>query len=448
MNIILGKRINRRFALRGLTCAIGLPLLDGMTPARAGVSVKKAPTRVAFVYVPNGVIMPKWTPIGEGPAFELSPTLSPLVGFKNDITVVGGLRQRLGEEMADGPGDHARAAGNYLTCARPLRSASRAEVGISVDQRLVESLGAQTRLASLELTCDSGQVAGECDSGYNCAYQAALSWRSARVPQPAEVSPRMVFDRIFSDGRRSLAAERKRWRARRSILDFAMEDTKRLWPTLSRADQSKMDEYLSSVRAIEQQIVRSENNPAPNRPTGLQVPSAHPHDYSEHIELMAELIVLAFRVDATRIVSWQWGREAGGRTFPEQGGYEGHHGLSHHQNDPEKIAILARIDEFHVQCLARMLEKLRNASEGDGNLLDSSMITFGSGLSDGNRHRHHDLPTLVAGRGNGTIASGRHLVAPKDTPMSNLWLSLMHGMGATDKSFGDSTGPLLSLKTV
>ncbi len=445
MNFITNKTLDRRTLLRGAGTAIALPFLDAMATDRVHATERAAPIRAAFIYVPNGMIMPRWTPVGEGKSFELSPTLAPLSDLKDDIMVVSGLNHHLGDPLGDGPGDHARAQGNYLTGARPLKNATFARVGISIDQRIAQAIGDQTRLPSMELTCDRGLSAGSCDSGYNCSYQSTVAWRSETVPQPAEVDPRRVFDRLFSNDGRSAARTAKQQRRDRSVLDFVIGDSRRLANDLSAPDKMKLDEYLSAVRAVEHQIEQIGKFGVPAVPTGSRKPSTYPENFSEHLQLMGELLCLAFQSDSTRVASFVFGREGSERTYASQGGSEGHHGISHHQNNPAKIEVLARIDHFHAEQLGHLLRRMKSIREGEGTLLDSVMLTYGSGLSDGNRHLHSDLPTLVAGRAGGRVGTGRHVRVEGKLPMSNLWLTVLQNLGAKDDKFGDSTGILSQL---
>lgn len=450
MSLVGQRSLDRRRLLRGLGVALGLPLLDAMVPARARAARVRAltPARLAVIYIPNGVIMPRWLPEGDGPDYELSPTLAPLAGLRGEFSVIHGLCQRGGEAQGDGPGDHARAAGSYLTGVHPLKSATQARAGLSFDQRVAQALGGATRLPSLELACARGQTVGACDSGYNCAYQTALAWRSEIQPLPAETDPRAVFDRLFSDGALTPAQRAARRAQQRSLLDHALADLQALERELGGRDREKLDEYLSSVRALERQLEGDGRHPAPRPPAGVRRPASYPATHAEHIQQMGELMRLAFVTDSTRVVTLLCSREGEGKKFPELGGHEIHHEISHHQNDPEKIEVLARIDRFHVEQLARILHALQAHRDGERSLLDRSMVLFGSGLSDGNRHLHTNLPTLIAGRGNGTLRPGRMIRLDRQTPMCNLFVSLLQRMGVPDERFGDSDGALTALDGV
>jgi len=451
MNYIARTCLSRRATLRGMGATLALPWLEAMVPRKATADQNKAlsPRRTVFLYTPNGMIMNKWLPQGTGSAYLSSPTLGPLAAFRDDFLVISGLDHANGEAMGDGPGDHARASASYLTGAHPKKTAMDVRVGVSVDQVAADRLGHLTRIPSLELICDRGQQAGVCDSGYGCAYQTTLSWRSDVSPLPPEVDPRQVFERLFGANDnldpQAKAARKARQLGRQSVLDFVATDAKKLQGSLGKADQSKLDEYYSSVRSLERQLVNSATIPAPRPPAGTHRPSGFPTSYEEHLKVMSELLVLALQTDSTRIVTLLFSREISNRTFPSLGSYEGHHDLSHHSGKAHKIAILEKIDEFHVAQLALIVARLKATREGDGTLLDSLMLSYGSGLSDGNKHLHSNLPTLLVGRGGKSITPGRHIEMPKGTPMSNLWLSMVHRMGIDLPSFGDSNGTIAEL---
>lgn len=448
MTFLKSSPLSRRTALRGLGTTMLLPWLEAMAtkPARAG---HVSPKRLVFMYTPNGMIMNKWLPEGEGKSYTLSPTLSGLAPFRDDFLVISGMDHANGEALGDGPGDHARACASYLTGAHPKKTAADVFVGVSVDQLAAAKLGHLTRLPSLELICDRGQQAGACDSGYSCAYQNTLSWRSETSPLPPEVDPRLAFERIFGpndagDPRRK-AAQRARLHERRSVLDFVAEDAKKLGSSVGKADQQKLDEFYTSVRSVEQQLQNASHIPTPKVPKGVRRPNSFPTTYEDHLKVMSDLLLLALQTDSTRIATFIFGRELSNRTFPSLDCFEGHHDLSHHSNKPHKIAMLEKIDALHVGHLARIIGTLKATREGDGSLLDSLMLVYGSGLSDGNKHLHTNLPTLVIGRGNNSIAPGRHIKLPKGTPMSNLWLSLLCRMDINVPTFADSKGQIAEL---
>lgn len=445
----------RRTFLKGIGTAVSLPLLEAMAPAKlvaaatgnnSGALPSGHPTRMAFVYVPNGVNMADWTPKSEGADFELPAILESLRPFQKDLQVLSGLAHRKADANGDGAGDHARASATFLTGVQARKTAAvDIRVGLSVDQVAAAKIGGLTRFPSLELGCDNGQQAGSCDSGYSCAYQFNLAWKSDSTPLPPEVDPRLVFDRMFSNG---VAGEVEESRARRrpggrSVLDFVLDDAKRLQNKLGATDRRKLDEYLTSVREIEQRIDRAEKFPPANpnyaRPTGI------PRDYEQHLRVMFELLALAFQTDTTRIATFMIAHDGSNRAYPFIGIGDGHHDLSHHGGDAGKKKKIARINQFHMRQFAYFLEKLESVREGNGTLLDHCMAVYGSGISDGNAHSHHDLPVILAGKGGGTITTGRHVRYPKDTPMSNLYLSMLDRMGAPAERFGDSTGVLPGL---
>lgn len=441
--------LSRRTLLRGFGTGIAIPLLEAMAPlpaaARAAVSAgRRRPSRLAFIYVPNGIHMPAWTPAREGPLSALPETLQPLAALRDDFSILTGLGQPKANANGDGPGDHARAMATFLTGAQ-ARKTDGADIraGISVDQIAAASLGKQTRFASLELGADLGKTSGSCDSGYSCVYSSTISWRSDSQPLPKENDPRLIFERLFENGRpgESAAARAKRDQFSLSILDFAMENAKSLERKLGAADRRKLDEYLSSVREIERRIgraTRGERNTAQagDKPAGI------PESYAEHLRLLGDLLVLAFQTDSTRVATVVFANEGSGRSYPFIDVPDGHHDLSHHGNDPAKHAKLAKINRFHVQQLAHLLSRLKTTAEGDGNLLDSSMIVYGGCIGDGNRHDHENLPILLAGHGGGTITPGRHIVYESKTPLMNLFGSLLEAAGIATDAYPQVSGRL------
>jgi hypothetical protein len=436
--------ISRRTVLRGIGTAIALPLLDAMLPS-AGAA-PKAPARMAFCYVPNGVNMAEWTPKADGANFELPDVLKPLAPHRQDLLVLTGLTADKARPNGDGAGDHARAAAAFLTGAQPKKTGGAdIKVGTSVDQFAAQRIGDQTRLPSLELGIEKYQQAGSCDSGYACVYSTTLSWRSASSPVPIEVDPKAVFERLFS-ARPNDPDRDRRNRLRNSVLDSALEDARGLQGKLGGADRQKLDEYLTAVRELEQRIARADKLPPVTPPKGTAKPEGIPRELPEHLKLMADLLVLAFRTDVTRVATFMFAREGSNRPYPFVGVSEGHHELSHHQNDPKKLAKIKAINTFHVEQFAYLLGQLKAVKEGDGTLLDHCLIAYGSGNSDGNRHNHDDLPILLAGRGGGTVKAGRHLRYPQNTPLNNLWLALLDRVGAPTDRLGDSTGKLAGLE--
>jgi hypothetical protein len=438
------KHLSRRLFLRGAGCAVALPMLDSMTPAFG--KTPGSATRMAFVYVPNGIIMKDWTPAARGSEFDLTRTLEPLAAYKDQMVLMTGLTQNGGRALGDGPGDHARAASSYLTGVHPRKTAGAdIQCGVSVDQVAAQAIGSKTRFASLEFGCEDGRLVGNCDSGYSCAYSNSISWRGESTPMPPEINPRVVFERLFgvADQGESPAARARRERSRRSILDLVSEDAKSLQSTLGPTDNRKLDEYLTGIREIEKRIEMSgkQNQPAPT----MEMPDGIPADFVEHSRLMFELMALAFQTDQTRIQTFMLGREGSNRTYREIGVPDPHHGISHHKNDAVLVEKLAKINRHHMEQFAVFIERLAKTQDGDGTLLDHSMIVYGSGLSDGNRHLHHDLPVLMVGAGNGAWKTGRHVEYAKDTPMNNLFVTMLDRMGVPAETLGDATGKLSDL---
>ena len=446
-------QLSRRTALRGLGAAMALPLLDAMQPALAmaggGADPTRAPRRMAFIFVPNGVNVPHWTPKSVGYDFDLPYILKPLAQVKDDVLVLSGLTHDKGRANGDGPGDHARSASVFLTGCQPHKtSGSNIRVGVSVDQVAAQQIGKLSRFSSLELGCDRGKNAGNCDSGYSCAYSSNISWSSPSTPVAKETNPRLVFERLFANQVTSAVAESRGRRDvfHQSILDFVAEDARQLRSRLGSVDRGKLDEYLTGVREIERRVVRAEKMEAiQDTLAGVSKPEGIPDNYQEHIRLICDMMVLAFQGDQTRIVTCMFANAGNNRSYRPIGVSEGHHNLSHHGNDPEKLNKIRRINRFHVAQLAYLLERLKSIREGEHTLLDNSMIVYGSGLSDGNAHNNENLPVLVAGRGGGTIDTGRHVRYEYETPVTNLFLSLLDRMGANVDSLGDSTGRLSRL---
>ncbi|RMG40255.1 MAG: DUF1552 domain-containing protein, partial [Planctomycetota bacterium] len=388
--------LDRRTFLRGIGgVSLGLPMLEAMLTDRLFAAGPDAggtiPRRMAFIFFPNGAIMPAWRPHGSGEKFELAETLQPLAELKNDILVISGLAQDNGRPKGDGAGDHARSASVYLTSAHPVKTAGAdIRVGISVDQVAAQHLKGQTRLPSLELGIERGRTAGSCDSGYSCAYSSSISWKSPNTPMAKEIDPRAVFERLFGDAERSAAERKRRALIRKSVLDFVAEDARRLRNRLGQADRRKLDEYFTSIREVEARIEQAEQAARIERPD-IEIPEGIPRDRAEHIRLMYDLMALAFQTDTTRVITFMLGNAGSNRPYPMVGVNSGHHELSHHRGDENKIAQLKKIDRFLAEQFARFVRKLKSIREGDGSLLDQCMICYGSGLSDGNRHRHDDL---------------------------------------------------------
>ena len=444
--ILTKKHLPRRTFLKGMGAAIALPVLDAMTPALSAMSgmtrsAAQSPLRLAFTYVPNGITMADWTPKGAGAAFELSRVMKAMAPFRQDMSILSGLAHRNGMALGDGPGDHARAAASYLTGVHPRKTAGAdIQNGISVDQIAAQHIGAATRFASLELGCDDSRTVGNCDSGYSCAYTNSLAWRGPSTPMPPETNPRLVFERLFGDIDTSLSPEARarRLRYRRSILDLVGERTTELSATLGPADKRKLDEYLSSIREIEQRIERAEKDLTGLTPT-IDKPTGIPVLYADYVNLMFDLQLIAFQTDMTRVVTMMMGREGSMRTYPEIGVPDPHHPLTHHRGNVEWIERVTKVNEMHMELFAGFIAKMKATPDGDGSLLDHSVVVYGSGLSDGNRHTHEDLPVMLVGKG-GNFKLGHHITYPQGTPMTNLYLTLLDRMGVQPEKIGDSTG--------
>jgi hypothetical protein len=437
---VAARRLSRRTLLRGLGAAVPLPWLNAMQATRAaGAAEASFPNRMAILYVPNGQHMPDWTPAAVGADFELSPILAPLANVREKLLVLSGLVSNPARNRGAG---HAPALATFLTGVPPHKTdGPEIRGGTSADQVAAARVGHRTRLASLEIGAEHGTLSGNCDTGYNCVYNSALSWRSATQPMPKEINPKLVFERLFGGGDPATVARDRR---RKSLLDFVREDARGLEQRLGAADRRKLDEYLSSVRDIELRIERAASLP-PVAVPDVPVPAGVPADYAENIRLMNELVVLAFQADVTRIVTFTVANEASNRPYPMLDVAEGHHDLSHHGNDPEKQAKIRKINTFHAGHLARLLERLDGIAEGEGTLLDHAMVAYGSGIHDGNKHNYENLPILLAGGGCGTLAPGRHVRYPDETPLANLWMSLLARMDVDADRFGDATGSLPAL---
>lgn len=427
--------------------AIALPMLDAMTPAMASPADKlatKAPVRLAFTYIPNGVTVKDWKPTGVGADYSLSPILKPLEAFRQDFMVLSGLDHNNANALGDGGGDHARAGACFLTGVHPKKTAGAdIQAGVSVDQIAAKNLGSATRISSLELGCEDSRTVGGCDSGYSCAYTNSISWRGPHTPMPPETNPRIVFERLFGDDDFNASPQDRARRAqtRRSILDLVNHRTQKLVQDLGAADKRKLDEYLTGVRELEQRIQLAENDNRKFQPT-IEKPAGVPIAFADYIKLMFDLQVLAFQGDVTRVSTLLFGREASVRTYGEIGVNDPHHPLSHHRNLPENTEKITKINTYHTSLFAYFLERLKATKDGDGSLLDHAMIVYGGAIADGNAHSHHDLPVLVAGRGDGKLKPGRHVQYAKGTPMTNLYLSLLERMNVPAEKLGDSTGKL------
>jgi Protein of unknown function (DUF1552) len=447
---------SRRRFLHGVGACLALPAFESLLPSVAhaaahatefaGVTSGGAPIRMAFVYFPNGAHQRNWWPKGEGKEFELAPTMQPLAAVKHRLQIMGGLDQVNATPGPDGAGDHARASGTFLTGVR-VRKTAGADIhaGISIDQAVANQIGHLTRYPSLELTCDAVRKSGSCDSGYSCAYQYNLAWRSPNTPVAPEPNPRQLFERLFGEGApgQRKANLLRRQEQQRSILDFVREDAQALGKELGRRDQQKLDEYLTSVREIEKRIEQADRFADKTQDPAIDTPPGIPPSFQEHIRLMYSMMVLAFQSDSTRIATFLLANEGSNRAFPEIEISEGHHYLSHHRNNKEMMDKIAQIDLWYMQQFAWFLEQLEATKDLDGrSLLENSMIVYGSGNADGNRHTHVNLPVILAGGGGGTLTPGR-FVDFESVPMGNLLLSMADRMGAgAIESLGDSTGRL------
>ena len=448
MTPITRKHLSRRTVLRGLGAAVALPFLDSMTPAFAAPASASKPVRLAFTAIPNGVNLADWTPMGKGRLFQFSPILKSLEPHREDLLVLSGLAHPNAYELGDGPGDHARAGACFLTGVHPKKTAG-ADIrnGISADQIAAQALAQETRLASLELGCEDARTVGNCDSGYSCAYTNSIAWRSSTTPLPPEMNPRSVFERLFGADDTPLDPESRarRARQRKSILDLVGERSQKLLGLVGPADRRKIDEYLYAIREIERQIQRAEQDGREIVPT-VEKPPGIPAAFSDHVKLMFDLQVVAFQADVTRVATMMIGREGSLQTYPEIGVPDAHHPLTHHRGTPELVAKVVKVNTYHVELFSHFIGKLKATPDGEGTLLDRTMVVYGSAISDGDKHTHTDLPVLVAGGRSLGLSLGRHVVYPKKTPMTNLYLSLLERASVRPEKIGDSTGKLTQLE--
>ncbi len=436
-------RISRRTFLRGTGVALSLPWLEAMLPAtaRAAEAVAKPPKRLAVLYVPNGIVHDAWKPTTEGAGYHLPYSLEPLRDLQQHVNVFTGLSQ-IPYGAREGVG-HARPTAALLTGA--VASKDGVQAGKSLDQIIAEKIGKQSRLPSLQLSIPGSQLNGACDGEYSCAYSSCISYRDEHSPMPNDNNPRSVYERLFGTDTKPLppAELSARQALRKSMLDVVREDAQQLHRRLGQSDRRKLDEYLYSVRQIERRV-----DAAAARSDGvamMQCPEGRPEDYADHVRLMGDLMVLAFQTDATRVCTLMFGVAAGGQTYPEIGVREGHHDLSHHGNDEEKISKLRKIDRYNVALFAYVLERMQAVPEGEGTLLDNSLVYYGSGLGNANQHTPFDLPVLIAGSAGGAVQPGRHVRSELDTPLNNLWLSVLQAFDISLPRFGNSTGPLPGL---
>ena len=443
--IITKKHLPRRTFLRGLGASVALPLLDSMVPALTAQELTSAlpVKRLGIIYVPNGVFMDNWTPPERGSDFSLPSTMEPLAPFQDQMLVLTGLSNKMGDAWpGEGAGDHARAAGAYLTGVHPKKTeGADLQAGLSMDQIIARQLGQHTQLTSLELSLESRENVGACDPGYACAYANTLCWSSATTPLPMENNPRVVFERLFGGNE---STDPEAWRARReedsSILDAVGDKIAKLQGDLGHRDQLKLDEYLESIRNAERRIQMAEAQSERELPV-IEQPACVPATFQEHAKIMFDLQLLAFQADLTRVITFMVGHETSQRAYPEIGVPDAHHPLSHHGGSAEKIEKLIRVNGYHAEMFAYYLDRMKNTPDSEGSLLDNSTILYGSGMSDGNGHNHHNLPTLIVGGGTGSIKGNRHLVYPREqeTPITNLFLDLLEKFDIPLESFGDST---------
>jgi len=447
---ITKKHLPRRAFLRGTGAVLALPFLDAMVPAFASTLAKPV-TRMGFVYVPNGIISANWLPAQQGAGFEFNSTMKALEPYREQVLVMSNLAQINGRSFGDGGGDHARAGGSFMTGVHPKHTAGKdIHVGISADQVAADAIGNKARLRSLELGCEDSRTVGNCDSGYSCAYSNSLSWRGASTPNPPETNPRAVFERLFGSDDITLAPDvrAKRMADRKSILDGVQEQVHSILGTVGGSDRRKMDEYLTAVREVEMRIQTAEKSNVVEVQPGFERPEGIPFEYGAYAKIMFDLAAMAMQSDITRIVTIVLGREGSLRTYNEIGVPDGHHPLSHHGNRPDWLDRLSKINQFHTELFSGFVAKLKTAPDGDGTVLDHSMVLYGSGLSDSNRHLHENLPILLFGRGDGSLKPGRHIVYDKPTPMTNLYLTMLDRMDVKPESIGDSTGKVEHLTEI
>ena len=445
MTLITRKALPRRTFLQGLGgAALALPVLDSMTPAMSAASA--APTRMAFIYHPVGMIMDRWTPKATGESFEFTPAMKALEPFRENLNILTGLAQVQGRALGDGPGDHAREGATWLTGVHPKRSETMIGCGISADQLAAREYGKQTQLASLEISLESPGLAGACDQNYSCAYTNTVSWKTETVPLPMETNPRIIFERLFGEGGSTDPKERRAGLAKqRSILDYVAGSIDRLQSDLGPRDRRKLSEYLEAIRDIERRIQRAEQQSAELKLPDMVRPTGAPDTFEEHAKLMIDLQAIAFQTDMTRVITFMFGRAGSNRPYRSIGISDGHHSLTHHMNDAGKIEKVSQIDKHLVKMFALYLEKMKSTPDGaGGTLLDNMMICYGSSLGDANIHTHHDLPIAVVA-GTRFFKGNRHLRYAPETPLNNLFVKMLGQGGVPCERFGDSTGSLTLL---
>ena len=447
MMVITKKYLSRRRVLQGVGATVALPLLDAMVPAlTAQQRTAAAPVkRFGVFYVPNGMSMPYWYPLTEGPLDELPPTLQSLQPFRDRVLICGGLDDE-SANLVKGGGDHARSAGTFLTCV-PYKITAGADVSnaVSMDQIAAREFARETQIASLELGIESNAMLGNCDGGASCAYTNTIAWRTPTTPLPIENDPRAVFERLFgTTGSTDPLARQARMQRDRSILDLVGDELQGLERVVGPGDRVKLDEYFEALRDVERRIAMAEEQSGRELPV-VDQPVGVPSDYAEHAKLQMDLLVLAFQTDLTRVSTFMLAREVSGRAYPEIGVSDSHHPLSHHQDEPAKLERLHRINEYHLQQFAYLVGKLDALPEGDGAMLDSSLFLYSTGISDSNTHFHDDLPIALVGGKTAGITGGRYVRYPEDTPLANLHLTILEKLGVPLERFGDSTGDLAGL---
>ncbi len=440
--MITRKPLGRRTLLRGLGASLALPVLEAMsTTVKAAEAAAASRKRLQVLYTPNGMIMQNWSPAQLGADYTISPILKPLEPFRDKFVVIKNLDHVMAEAMGDGAGDHARCCATFLTGVHIYKSDSVLLNGPSMDQIVAKSFGQYTQIASMELGLDQPSMVGSCDSGYSCAYNNTMSWTGPKTPLPITVNPREVFERMFGDGDLADAATRRRQLLRQaSLLDFVAEDAKRFASNLGAGDRQKLEEYMTAVRDVERRIQMAETQNAVALPQ-MTRPSGIPESFSAYSRMMIDLQVLAMQGDLTRVGTFMFGRESGARSYPETGVADGHHPLSHHVNNPEKMANLTKINTYHMEQVAYYFQKMAETKDGEASLLDSTMVLAGASLADPNRHEHRDLPIIVGG---GLFKGNRHIDA-KSVPMSNLMLTMMDTLGVREEKLGDSSGRMAGL---
>jgi Protein of unknown function (DUF1552). len=441
---IMRQPLARRTILRGIGTAMALPFLEAMMPSARAADIAARPKRLQVFYSPNGMTMPEYRPSAGSGELVLPPTLEPLEPHRDMISVISGLGHPQAAAMGDRPAGHGRSCPAFLTGAHAKQTEGPdIRAGVSMDQVFAAHLGDATQIPSLEIGIDQASLLGSCDINYSCAYTNGISWLTPTVPLPVTANPRAVFERLFGDGE-ALDEKSRMAQLRRqsSILDFVMEDTARLSGDLGMEDRRKLDEYLDATRAIEKRIQRAQVSPATAQAATIEQPAGIPDDFAEHVRLMIDLQVLAMQADITRVSTFMIGRELSNRTYPEIGVPDSHHMLSHHGNNPDKMARLAKINRYHMEFFAYLLQKMKETKDGEGSLLDRTLVIRGSAFGDSNDHDYMDLPIVVAG---GLVQGGRSMAVDKGTSMSNLMLAGLNLLDVPATSFGDSTGALAEL---